>query len=63
MNAAYRTETESEQELCLYTTKENNRKEIFANIDCVDSGGNKHKIIIKVDTGDNLNIIPPRIYK
>ena len=45
MNTAYRTETESEQEeLYLYTVKENNRELIFANIDCVDSDGDKHKI-------------------
>ena len=58
VNAAYRTETESEQEeLYLYTVKENN-------IDCVDRlNGDKHKIKMKVDTGDNGNIIPLRIYK
>ena len=64
MNAAYRIETESEQEeLYLYTVKEFNIEEIFANIDCVDSGGDKHKIKMKVDTGANGNIIPLRIYK
>ena len=51
MNAAYRTETEAEQEeLYLSTVKENVREEIFANIDWVDSGGDKHKIKMKVDT-------------
>ena len=63
VNAAYRTETESEQELYLYTVKENNWEEIFTNIDCVDSGGDKHKIKMKVDTGANGNIIPLKIYK
>ena len=43
--------------------KENNIEEIFANIDCVDFGGDKHKIRMKVDTGANRNIIPLRIYK
>ena len=46
-----------------YTLKENNREEIFANIDCVDSDGDKHKIKMKVDTRANGNIIPFRIYK
>ena len=47
-NVAYRTETESEQEgLYLYTVEEDNREEIFANIDCVDSGEDKHKIKMK----------------
>ena len=64
MNTASRTETESEQEeLYFYTVKENNREEIFANVVCVDSGGDKHKIKMKVDTGANRNIIPLRIYK
>ena len=43
VNAAYRTETESEQEHYLYAVKENNREEIFANIDCVDTDGDKTK--------------------
>ena len=43
--------------------KENNREEIFTNIDCIDSDGDKHKIEMKVDTGANGNIIPLRIYK
>ena len=63
MNAAYRIEKESEQELYLYTVKENSREKIFANIDYVDSGGDKHKIKMKVDTGANGNIIPLRIYQ
>ena len=62
MNTAYGIETEFEQEeLYLYTVKENNREKIFLNIDCVDSGGDKHKM--KVDTGANGNIIPLRINK
>ena len=56
-------ETESEQEESyLYTVKENNREEIFTNINRVDSGGGKDKIKMKVDTGANRNIIPHRIY-
>ena len=43
--------------------KENIREEIFANIDWVDSGGDKHKIKIKMDTRASGNIIPHRIYK
>ena len=43
--------------------KENNTEEIFANIDCVDSNGDKQKMKMKVDTGANGNIIPLRIYK
>ena len=52
-----------QKELYLYTVKENNILEIFANIDCVDSVGDKHKIKMKVDTGANGNIIPLRIYR
>ena len=43
--------------------KENDREEVFANINCQDSRGEKHKIRMKVDTGANGNIIPHRIYK
>ena len=60
VNAAYRRETESEQEE-LYTVKENIIEGVFANIDWVDSDRDKLKIKMKGDT--NGNIIPLRIYE
>ena len=66
VSAMYRdennSETDSETGLLLFTVKEN-REEVFANIKCEDSRGEKHKLRMKVDTGANGNIIPPRIYK
>ena len=56
------SETDSETGLLLYTVKENNREEVFVNINCEDSRGEKHEIRMKVDTGVNGNIIPLRIY-
>ena len=63
VNATYKAESEDNQEddLCLYTiNKENddNREEIFANIDGEDAEKREYKIKMKVDTGANRNIIP-----
>ena len=60
--ATYRNETYSETGLLSYTVKENNREDIFVNINTEDSHGEKHKIRMKVDIGANGNIIPLRIY-
>lgn len=49
----------------LYTigAENDNRDEIFTNIDCEDAGNKKHKLRMKVDTGANRNILPVRIFK
>ena len=57
------SETDSETGLLLYTVRENNREEVFANINYEGSRGEKHEIRMKVDTGANGNIIPLKIYQ